>query len=385
MHIRRTCEKMIKRNGSTINLFLAILVMAAIFVLIIVAIFTSCSQYTSGKRFDDALEESIRLSSGVTLSSADVTLSFADVKLSSADVTLYSADVTLSFADVTLSSADVTLSFADVKLSFASKDEILKLRIQYMKELSEMHKNSSTNNIFTFIFVFLSTVLIGLCHFLLKTSDEKVGEVEKKASTIEKDMNRKKEEFDSKAGEAVKIFVDLEEKLNTLAKSFDEKVEKLEKGFDKLSADVNKVEKQVTNQITNQKTYSLFNFASQLLFEAHITIANYSRDPSPELSKICTPDPNNENLVMFNDSLYQIDDRCKKINFGEVDKPFKIDFLKRLNYVEGLYERAAQRDNDEKVKGGINEDHKKITYERFNSIKKQVKAATQQESYNNEN
>jgi hypothetical protein len=65
----------------------------------------------------------------------------------------------------------------------SSTNDLLTLRMQYLEKLSEMHKQASSNDLFVFMYGFLSSVLIGVSAYMVKKGQ---GQLEKLSEKYDK-------------------------------------------------------------------------------------------------------------------------------------------------------------------------------------------------------
>jgi len=75
-------------------------------------------------------------------------------------------------------------------------EELLTLRMQYLEKISELHKQASNNDLFVFMYGFLSSVLIGISAYMVKKGQEqletlsgKYNEIGITANNIENRLN----------------------------------------------------------------------------------------------------------------------------------------------------------------------------------------------------
>jgi hypothetical protein len=66
-----------------------------------------------------------------------------------------------------------------------STNELLTLRMQYLEKISEMHKQASNNDLFVFMYGFISSVLIGICAYMVKKGQDQLETLSKKYKKID--------------------------------------------------------------------------------------------------------------------------------------------------------------------------------------------------------
>jgi hypothetical protein len=219
----------------------------------------------------------------------------------------------------------ITPSSADfIIFSPASKDKMVELRMEYLKKLSEMHKQASVNDLIVFMNSFLSAVLVGLGTYMLNRT------------------RQQKEEFENK-------YVVFKGEVNDKYSGLREKVE-----FENSELD--------SKNISN----ILLSFITPKLSEAIISIFSYKDEIVPD----------NKNLTDFTSNIKKISDECESIDFSKADKSLVDNFIKQFNTAKEFYSDAAKRDKDKTIINGIDELHKLIVYRYYRIIEDKLKDFT---------
>jgi hypothetical protein len=230
--------------------------------------------------------------------------------------------------------------------------------IQYMERLGVMLKQSSSNDLFAFIYVFLSSVLIGVGAYLLSRGESYVEKLKEMHSNLKKnysELAKKQTQLDDNSKALMMNQDDLNKKYTELLKRHTELKHK--------SGDLSK-EYSILKEQAEQNEYSiLFNHIFTKLSEVHAFISFYRKK-----SVI-------NDLVSFTERLRDLERRCDDdiVDFSKVNKRIIASFSKQFEEVIVLYESAAERDEKEDISGGINEAHKKIIYKCFEIIENKLK------------
>jgi uncharacterized membrane protein/predicted nuclease with TOPRIM domain len=273
------------------------------------------------------------------------------------------------------------IAVGDTSSDVSAENALISNDIQYMERLSAIQKQGSTNDLFAFIYVFLSSILIGIGAFLLSRGESRLKKLDETNSELTKRQTLLEDKYSILSRKFAKLRKDSED-FSIEQNKFSESQTELEETYSKLSdlynkldshsknlsrdyANLNKLAEQNEQRIAANENYILLTPILQKLSEANDLISFYN-----QYSK-------NEYLSRFTARIRQAALRCDKddVDFSRVIKSF-IDLIRQqFEEVIALYEGAADRDEKDGIPGGINEAHKNIVFKCFKMIENKLNAA----------
>jgi hypothetical protein len=202
--------------------------------------------------------------------------------------------------------------------------------MQYLEKVSGMHKQASNNDLFVFMYGFLSSVLIGVSAYMVKKGQTQLETFTKKYVDLDKTADK------------------IEERLNTHEKSIQTQLET----FTKKCVDLDKTADKIEQRLNIHENSIHLNVISQILSETLMSILSYNISLG------------NANLTRFRQSLRDVSDLLyKSSKFSERDETAAITFERTLKTIEGVYASAANKEGseiDSTHQGYIKDEFRKI-------------------------
>jgi len=218
-------------------------------------------------------------------------------------------------------------------------NDLISLRMQYLERLSEMHRQATSNDLFVFIYGFLSTILIGVSAFFVNKGQTQVENIRTKFN----DLNNKA--------------ADVESKINTVKVQ----IEGLDKNVNKTSdicAELQRTADSIDSKVSNNENAIFFHFISQVLSDALTSIMCYNAVQD------------NEYLVQFKRNIHHVSEWCEKVDFTLLDDNIYHKFVQRLGNAKRFYFEEAM----EKPGSEIDDFHRKNITPAFTKIEDRLSA-----------
>ena len=188
----------------------------------------------------------------------------------------------------------------NIRDSAVNTESTLDLRLRHLERIGELHGQATNRDLLVFLYAFLSSVLIGVSAYFIKTGHEKQEAILKEnkqlaieSKKLKSQIKYMKEEFKEVEGELKSV---------------------IENG------------KIVTTDLSNAKNRFKFNSLTELLSDALVMVAIYHNQE----------DADSYFIGKFKDTLGEAALLCRSINFDLVDDSNIERMIKRINYLKYL-------------------------------------------------